>query len=59
MARSLGVYGNGVSPGLSLASHSDSGSFLVVRAAKMDPSEDSGRSVGHMDRCLLSPFDLS
>ena len=45
MARILGVYGNGVSSGLSLAGHSDSGSFLVVCADKMDPNEDSGRSV--------------
>ena len=44
---------------LSLASHSDSGSLLVVLtwhcSAKMDSrEEDSGRLVGHMDRRLLS-----
>ena len=34
----------GLVSGLSLANHSDSGSFLVVHAlAKMDASEDSGR----------------
>ena len=52
----------GLVSGLSLANHSDSGSFLVVLAcsANMDSSEeDSGKLVGHMDWHLLSPFDLS
>ena len=47
---------------LSLANHSDSGSFLwhLHGSAKMDSSKkDSGRLVGHMDWFLLSPFDLS
>ena len=35
---------------LSLANHSDSGSFLVAyHSAKMDSSEDSGRLEGHLD----------
>ena len=59
VACDLRVYGNGLSSGVSLASHCDSGSFLVVQAAKMDSSEDSGRLVGHMDWCHLSSFDLS
>ena len=49
--------------GLSLANHSDSGSFLVAprhNSAKMDSSEmDSGRLVGHMDWHPLFPFDHS
>ena len=46
---------------LSLASHSDSGSFLwcTYHSVNMDYSEkDSGRLVGHMNRHLLSPFDF-
>ena len=35
------------------------GPFLVVHAAKMDSSEDSGRLVGQVDWCHLSSFDLS
>ena len=59
VARGLGVYGDGVRAGLSLASHSDSRSFLVGHAAQMEPSKDSGRLAGHIGWCLLSPFDLS
>ena len=45
--------------GLSLASHSASGAFLVsCTSAKMDSSQDSGRLVGYMNWSLLSPFDL-
>ena len=59
----LGFMVMGLVSGLSLANHSDSGSFLVARAhcsAKTDSSkEDSERLVGHVDWCLLSPFDLS
>ena len=46
MAHSLGFYGDGIVPGLFLANHSDSESFLVVqpRSDKMDAREkDSGR----------------
>ena len=51
----------GLVSGLSLANHSDSGSFLVAhnRSAKMDSGEDSGRLVGPVHWRLLSPFDLS
>ena len=49
--------------GLSLANHSDSGSFLVAprhNSAKMDSSEmDSGKLVGHMDWHPLFLFNHS
>ena len=47
--------------GLSLAHHSNSGSFLVVRGSRrmVSNEKDSGRLVGHTDWRLLSPFDLS
>ena len=48
--------------GLSLANHSGSGSFLVARALlTQDGFQQEGfwEVVGHMDWCLLSPFDLS
>ena len=47
--------------GLSLANHSDSGSFRWPAhcSAKMDSSErDSGRLAGHMN-WRLTPFDFS
>ena len=47
---------------LSLASYSDSGSFLVAcTSLSQDDSseEDSGRFVRRMDCHLLFPFDLS
>ena len=44
VARSLGFYGDGIVSGLSLANHSDSGSFLAPWSAKTNASEkDSGR----------------
>ena len=61
MAHSLWFIVMELVSGLSLASHSDSGSFLMVYcSAKMDSSEkDSGRLVGHMSWRLLSPLDFS
>lgn len=47
---------------LSLASHLDSGSFLMVHTALSQhgtSKENSGRLVGHVGLCVLSPFDLS
>ena len=59
MARSLGFYGDGISfAGLSLADHSDSGSFLVVHALlSQDGFQREGfwEMVGH----VASPFGLS
>ena len=51
MAHSLQFIVMELVSGLSLANHSDSGSFLMVyHSAKMDSSEkDSGRLVGHMN----------
>ena len=52
----------GLVSGLSLASHSDSRSFLwhTRYSAKMHSKEkDSGRFVGHRRWRLLSPFDFS
>ena len=57
----LGFMVIGLLSSLSLAKHSDPGSFLVANTSlsQMDSSEkDSGRLAGHMDRHLLS-FDLS
>ena len=47
--------------GLSLANHLTQGpsQWHTHHSVKMDSNEDSGRLVGHMDSCLLSPFDLS
>ena len=44
-----------------LANHSDSGSvwWHAHWSAKMDSSEDSGKLLGCMNWCLLSPFELS
>ena len=58
MACSLKVYGDGISFRLSLANHSDSESFLVVRALfNQDGCQQDGfwEVVGH----VVSPFDLS
>ena len=52
----------GLVSGLSVANHSDSGSFLghTHYSAKMDSKgKDAGRLVGHMGWHRLSPFDLS
>lgn len=51
MARSLRVYGDGISSKLSLLNHSDSGSFPLVHSLLNQgelQEEDSGASVGHM-----------
>ena len=58
MAHSLGVYGMWLASGWSLASHSDSGSFLVAHASLSQdrrPREGSCEVVRH----VASPFDLS
>ena len=55
--------GMGLVSGLSLANRSDSEPFLVAHASLSQDGfqreKDSGRLVGHTDRCLLSPFDPS
>ena len=57
MAYSLGFYGMGLVPELSLANHSDSESFLVVYAFLSQDGCQQGfwEVVGQ----VVSPFDLS
>ena len=57
----LGLMVMGLVSRLFLANHFDSGSFLVVHTSlsQDDTSKNSGRLVGHVGWCLLSPFDLS
>ena len=58
VARSLGVVVMGLVSGLSLANHSDSGSFLVVPALL---GQDGCQQEGFWEviRHMVSPFDLS